>query len=38
MSQAYWLALAAAVIGIGVVWAIDEKKLQGEQAETEAQT
>jgi len=38
MSQAYWLALAAAVIGIGVVLAIDEKKLQRGQAETEAQT
>lgn len=28
MSQAYWLAVVSAVIGIGVVLAIDEKKLR----------
>ncbi len=27
VSQAYWLALAAAVIGLIVIWAIDESKL-----------
>ncbi|MEM7444221.1 MAG: MFS transporter [Pseudomonadota bacterium] len=32
MSQAYWLALASAIVGIGVVLAIDEKKLRADEA------